>query len=133
MSIKQYEEQYRSRGFFWNQHLACLVEEYAGREIPYQHHKTNKAMTVRLLPPDSFVVGREYGPYAVTVKYLNEEISPVGDCNERYVQLFLTESGKLIGFADYLLLRWGGDELDWRSSLALLLQGIAPAKIGVIQ
>ncbi len=133
MNVKMYEHLYRKNGFFWNQILESAVKEHAGREISYQHHKTGRPKVACFFPDDLFVVGREYGQYQTIVEYLNEEVAPIGNCDGGYIELFLTQRGKLVGFADYLMLRWGGPELDWRSSLQLLADGVAPSEIGVIE
>jgi hypothetical protein len=104
-----------------------------GKEIPYRHHKRGQEEIARFLPADFISVGRRYGMYNLVVEFLGEEVAPVGDCDRGYVRLLLSEGGKLIGFADYSLLRWGGPELNWRSSLALLLEGTAPSEIGLIE
>lgn len=132
IKIEEIRSFYLQKGFFWNDELEEFAAAYAGKEILYLHPKSGKTKVVRLFVADGFMMDRTYGAYDATVNFLGEEIAPVGDCNGHYIELLLTKSGKLIGFADYLLLRWGSDDLKWKESLALLLNGAEATQIGVI-
>jgi hypothetical protein len=132
MKSESIQSLYLHKGFFLNEELADFMKAYAGQEISYPHSFTGSTCTARFFPPTASFCERSYGPYELTVAYLGEEIAPVGDCDSEYVELLLTKSGKLIGFADYLLLRWGSEDLKWRESLALLLKGVKATRIGVI-
>ena len=133
MKNEDYKTLYKDMGFFWNEHLASCVAEFAAKEIPCLHYKTKETMLLRFFPSNILPVGRKYGQYELMVKFLGEEIAPVGDCCDGHIQLFLTESGKLIGFADYLLLRWGDEKANWRSSIVELLHGGEALEMGLIE
>jgi hypothetical protein len=130
--IEDIQDIYLRKGFFWNDDLADFAGDYVGREISYLHPYTGDAVTARFFPALADFPDRAKSICRLIVEYLGEEIAPVGDCNQQHIELFLTKSGKLIGFADYLLLRWGEEELKWRASLDLLLQGAKETKVGVI-
>jgi hypothetical protein len=132
MDVEFYKTLYLTSGFFWNNNLSEFVSEFAGKETTYPHHKTRISQIARFCLPDLIKVGRSYGQHELTVKYLGEEIAPVGDCNCMHIELLISETGRLIGFADYLLLRWGNDGVDWRSSMKSLLDGSEAFEIGVI-
>jgi hypothetical protein len=132
MTVEKYRRLYTQNGFFWNNHLVEFVQEFGEKVINYRHDKTGTPQTARFCLPVEINVGRAYGQHETTVHFLKEEIAPVGVCNADHIQLLLTEKGRLIGFADYLLLRWGEENSDWRSSILKLLQSEAPTKIGVI-
>ena len=133
MNLGGWEKHYVRNGFFWNQHLAGLISKFGDKEMLYRNPKSHTDEIARFKPSDFVRVGRKYGMYSAVAKFLKEDVAPVGDCNRGNIRLLLTENGRLIGFADYLLLRWGNSDLDWRSSLSLLLRGDPPAEVGVIQ
>ena len=124
---------YLDNGFFWNENLSAFATEFADKELTYPHHKTGKLMKARFFPTGIMSVNREKAKYELTSQFLKEEVAPVGHCNDDHIDLLLTCSGKLIGFADYLLLRWGHESEDWRSSLAKLLAGDAPLNLAILE
>lgn len=132
--MNQSKQMYLENGFRWTAYLEDFCNEYGGREIDYPHPFTGGTVKARFCIPEPICVGRKYGQHETTVNHLMEEIAPVGECSNGNIELLLTESGRLIGFADYMLLSWSAEgECDnWRASLARLLQGIKPESMGVI-
>jgi len=131
-SAKDYEQLYIQNGFLWNNYLSDFVQEYGGKEIEYPDFRTGSSETANFCWPSLINVGRHYPQHELTAKYFGEEFAPVGDCNRKHIELLLLESGRLVGFADYLLLTWGENSYDWRSSVKSLLAGVEPVKIGLI-
>ncbi len=132
--MNQSKQMYLENGFRWTSHLEEFCNEYGGREIDYPHPFTGEMVNTRFCIPETVRVGRKYGQYETTVNHLGEEIAPVGECSNGNIELLLTESGRLIGFADYMLLSWSaeGEHDNCRASLARLLQGIKPESTGLI-
>jgi hypothetical protein len=120
-------------GFFWNGELRDLVIEYSGKEITYRHPKTGSDQLARFIRPVQINVGRFNSPYDAVTEHLHEEVAPVGDCNGAHVELLLTETGRLVGFADSMLLRWGEESAHWRLSASSLLHGFEAVVIGQVK
>lgn len=126
------KELYLQHGFVWSPHLEEFVREHLGGIRPYLHHKTGALVQARFCRAELVKLGRESSQYLAAIKYLGVEVAPVGDCHRSYIELLLTGDGRLVGVADYLLLRWGGAGDPWRRSLELLFSGAEPAHIGVM-
>ena len=124
---------YITNGFEWTPFLEAFLHEWAGRTIYYPQHETGDLVKARMAYLPLIEVGSDYGLHRTTRSFLGEGYAPIGDCENGNVYLFLTDSGKLVGFADYLLLSWGaGTAEDWRKSLELLFAGGAPKCFGEI-
>ena len=67
---------------------------------------------------------------STTSKYLQQRVAPVGDYHGMDVELLLTETGRLIGFCDYLLISWGNQH--WSTAISMILSGDTGFKLGVI-
>ena len=130
MNTDSYRALYMLNGFFWNGELRDLVVEYSGKEIMYPHPKTGSDQLARFIRPVQINAGRFSSRYEDITQYLKEEVAPVGDCNAAHIELLLTETGRLVGFAGSMLLRWGGEGILWRQSVPALLRGMEPAVIG---
>jgi hypothetical protein len=77
-------------------------------------------------------VGRFSSYYEAVSEQLQEEVAPVGDCNAAHIDLLLTETGRLVGYAECMLLRWG-ESAQWRQSASSLLRGSEPVVIGEVK
>lgn len=129
MNTESFRALYMLNGFFWNGELGELVVEYAGKEIAYDHPKTRREQLARFIRPVQINVGRFSDHYEAIASALREEVAPVGDCNSGHIELLLTESGQLAGYADSMLLRWDGGNRGWRSAISALLTGIQPVVV----
>jgi hypothetical protein len=133
MNTDSYRALYMLNGFFWNGELGDLVVEYSGKEISYRHPKTGSDQLARFIRPVQINVGRFSSYYEAVSAQLQEEVAPVGDCNAAHIDLLLTETGRLVGFADSMLLRWGEESAKWRLSASSLLRGFEPVVIGQVK
>jgi hypothetical protein len=134
MTIETYKQLYLSNGFLWTIHLEDFVRELAGQEFDYPHPQTGDSVRALFWHPKLIQVGHSYGQHQKTEEFLGEEIAPIGECSDGNIELLLTKTGRLIGFADYLMLAWDSDtsQASWKTSLERLLAGQAPTELGVI-
>lgn len=131
MTIRELRELYQNHGFIWNDEIASFLYTYGGETLKYCDPFSGGIMTVTLFDVGDVRAGRKYGTYAKTVEYLGTEIAPVGHCCNQDIEIFLTEQGDLIGFADYLLLSWSTmASPNWEDSMHQLLDGKRPREIG---
>jgi hypothetical protein len=130
MNTDSYRALYMLNGFFWNGELYDFVVEYAGKEINYRHPKTRSDQLARFIRPVQINIGRFSEHYEAITSHLREEVAPVGDCNAAHIELILTETGRLLGHADSVILRWGEESAPWRSAISSLLLGMPPTVVG---
>ena len=108
MNTKELHALYVKSGFFWNPELAEFVRVYGGREIAGRKgYYRNSYYPIRFCYPKYIKQGRSNFKYVLTADFLGEDVAPVGDCDGPHTILLLTESGKLFGFSDYIIGRWG--------------------------
>ena len=132
MNTDAYRALYMLNGFFWNGELSDLVVEFSGKELPYRHPKTRSDQVARFIRPVQINVGRFSPHYEAVASQLQEEVAPVGDCNAAHIELLLTETGRLFGYGDAVILRWGESKANWRSAISSLLLGIEPVVVGQV-
>lgn len=110
------------------------MAEYGGKVMKYPHYRTSDLIEARFCVPSLIKVGRNDDQYVLTSAFLGSEIAPVGDCHNMHIELLLTQDGRLIGFADYMLLYWETlSPGSWRKSIQMLLEGIEPVELGVVE
>lgn len=124
---------YTRHGFLWTQYLEEFMNLYAGQRVHYNHPADGDRTSAVFYDPVSVKAGKAYESFVATANFIGEEVAPVGDCNGQEIDLFLTASGNLIGFSDYLVLSWSTDPApNWRVSIKRLLSGVRPQKVGLI-
>lgn len=133
MNVEIYRQLYTSAGFAWNPHRAAFLKEYGGMKIEFIRAGASNPETVEFCRKDLINAGRKYGMYELSIEFLGEELAPIGSCDNAHVYLFLTESGRLFEFADYLLLVWSEDGKDWRLAIKDLINGVEPTTFGLIE
>lgn len=119
--LEYYRYLYRKNGFFWNAHLEDLVAEYGGRKISYPHPRGAGDCVAMFCGEDDVELG--FSHYEDLSRHLGERLAYIGHCHAAHVDLLLTESGRLVGYADGLWLRWGDPAQSWKESLQRLLNG----------
>lgn len=132
--MNYYRQLYVKSGYLWTCQLEDFVQEYAGTRMKYPHPITKNKVEVRFCAIDLIQVSRSHGQHVTTSRFLNDDLAPVGDCSDGNIELLLAPSGRLIGFADYMLLSWAvSDKLpNWRESVCRLLAGEDPSVTAVI-
>ena len=116
-----YQELYLAYRFFWNVNISELLTRFGDKEIDYTL-KDGRSLRARFRVEAYVKLGAGYGQYMEISRVLGESVAPVGDCHNGQIELIITESGKLFGFHDYLLLTWTVDQ-SWSSSIDALLSG----------
>ncbi len=129
MTVKnnEWKRLFVRHGFYWSDELCNFVNEYSTHtELSFFDNSDQ----INLLKPAYIKLGVQYGAYDATSKYLQQRVAPVGDYHGMDVELLLTETGRLIGFCDYLLISWGNQH--WSTAISMILSGDTGFKLGVI-
>ncbi|MFO1484518.1 MAG: hypothetical protein U1F71_14250 [Verrucomicrobiaceae bacterium] len=126
---------YTDSGFVWSKALEDFCRQNDGREMWYPHFRTGDSVLARFCVTELILVGRKHGQHEIVSKWLGEEFAPVGDCSDGNIELLLTVSGRLIGFADYMMLAWDNPNCasTWQQDLIHLLRGMEPRTLGIIE
>lgn len=123
-NASELKDLYQNNGFFWNSSMEALVKEFGGREISYPANRAGLIFDASFCDPADINLG--YKHYEYIAEYLGEKVAIVGTCECAEIQLFLTESGGLIGYTDNIWMRWGNENDLWRESVGKLLSGDHP-------
>ncbi|MEK7951689.1 hypothetical protein [Luteolibacter soli] len=127
MTNIDWKHAFEKHGFHWSAELDDFVREYGTRR---ELHFLDGSDQINLLKSSYIELGAQYGEYVVVSKYLQQRVAPVGDYHRLDVSLFLTETGRLIGSCDYLLISWG--DQHWRTAIPLILGGDTGFELGIV-
>jgi hypothetical protein len=131
MSSDELRETLIANGFKWTAPLEEAARLYGVQVIKYRRFREVPDTMEFFSPPLIIHSKRAHGIYDDMRRFTGEEIAPIGTCERRHVDLMLTESGRLFGYADNLMLTWGPPHADWKVSLARLLAGEEAADRGL--
>jgi hypothetical protein len=118
---------FETHGFLWNGELNDFVNEYGvQRELRF----LDGSDQINLLKSVYIEIGVQFGPNEAVSEFLQQPVAPVGDYSQLDVLLFLSETGWLIGFCDYLLISWG--DRHWHTAIPLILSGDPGFELGIV-
>ena len=123
-NLSEFKQACLANGFHWNLAVEEFISEYGGKKIVYSDPTKGSNRTANLGDLTYLDTGAK--SYEDFSRFLGESVIPVGDCHARHIELLLTESGKLMGFADGIWLRWGLAEELWVTAVKRLLAGEEP-------
>lgn len=130
MNIEHIKQVYIQSGFEWHPHLNDFMQHFGGKEIEYLHPLSKEFTKARLYRESQVLWGNESRGIYLGGRYLGESVTPVGDAEDGYVQLLLSISGVLIGFATDNIVSWSNEPApNWRDSMERMLRGVEDGKI----
>jgi hypothetical protein len=120
--IESLRELYTANGFPWASELEAFVNEVGEKTVYYTCCSGKVGNVARFCLRDLIRVGAS--AWEGLARHLGASVVPVGECERGEIDLFLTDSGELIGVREPMLFRWGLPGFHWRASLKLLLDGV---------